>query len=138
MEKTQTQNELRFEMLCGKCWNNVSKCGRPGKVLSCCDFLCYDCGTGIQEPFQCPSCKKNNVKFVAIDDPSIPREVADNIADPEECMESMKCVLQFQIKHYKTMMNRAVQKMMRDRKEFQRWILIQLNQFLNTFSLTLI
>lgn len=119
MEKN-SEEELRFDYLCGRCFSNASRSGRPGKVLSCCDFLCYDCGNGIQEPFTCPSCRKQNVKFVATDDPSIPAEVARNISDPEQIVDQLKSVLLFQIKHYKTMLHRAVGKMMRDKKEFQR------------------
>lgn len=119
--------ELRFDYLCGKCFAPASRSGRPGKVLSCCDFLCYDCGIGIQEPFTCPSCRKQNVKFVSTDDPSIPAEVVRNISDPEHCVDQLKTVLLFQIKHYKTMLNRAVGKMMRDKKEFHRYVLRHLN-----------
>ena len=120
MEKIPTE-ELRFDYLCGKCFSHASRSGRPGKVLSCCDFLCYDCGNGIKEPFTCPSCRKQNVKFVATDDPSIPAEVARNISDPEQFVDQLKSVLLFQIKHYKTMLHRAVGKMMRDKKEFHRY-----------------
>ena len=119
MEKN-TVEELNFDYLCGKCFSHASRSGRPGKVLSCCDFLCYDCGNGIQEPFTCPSCRKQNVKFVSTDDPSIPIEVARNISDPEDSIDQLKSVLLFQIKHYKTMLHRAVGKMMRDKKEFHR------------------
>jgi hypothetical protein len=120
MEKSAAE-ELRFDYLCGKCFSHASRSGRPGKVLSCCDFLCYDCGNGIQEPFTCPSCRKQNVKFVSTDDPSIPSEVARNISDPEDCIQQLKSVLLFQIKHYKTMLHRAVGKMFRDKKEFHRY-----------------
>lgn len=120
MEKNAAE-ELCFDYLCGKCFSHASRTGRPGKVLSCCDFLCYDCGNGIQEPFTCPSCRKQNVKFVSTDDPSIPSEVARNISDPEDCIHQLKSVLLFQIKHYKTMLHRAVGKMMRDKKEFHRY-----------------
>ena len=121
--EASTAEELRFDYLCGKCFSH-SRNGRPGKVLSCCDFLCHDCGTGIKEPFTCPSCRKPNVKFVSMDDPLIPNEVARNISDPEISMEALKSVLLFQIKHYKTMLHRAVGKMMRDKKEFHRFLSI--------------
>jgi hypothetical protein len=112
--------ELRFDYLCGKCFAQASRSGRPGKVLSCSDFLCFDCGNNIQEPFTCPSCLKKNVKYVSTDDPSIPAEVLRNISDPEDSIEQIKSVLLFQVKHYKTMLQRAVTKMMRDKKEFHR------------------
>jgi hypothetical protein len=52
----------------------------------------------------------------------LPTDVANCLADPEQKHVELLASLKFQVKHYKTMLDRCISKMSRDRKEALRRI----------------
>ena len=113
---------INFEYYCGRCYCPILKSGKFGYILSCSDFLCSGCHDGVAETITCPSCRKSNVRILSMADSStLPKDVTDKMIDSERRIEELLSGLRFQIKHYKTVMSRAITRFTRERKENLRY-----------------
>ena len=124
------QSELRFDYFCCNCLQPSNKDSLPGKVLSCCDFLCHSCGEDAREPYTCPGCRKVNVKILSIGESALPREVVNNLSDTGNSFSDIISALQFQRKHYKTMVMRVVAKANREKNELLRYLMYITSKYL--------
>ena len=115
-------SDLEFDYFCCRCYQSVQKVGPGGRVLSCSDFLCVSCSKDIQYPITCPACRKSNVNSILINDSDLPQEVKTSLIDPKIKLMELQTTMQFQIKHYKTVIARVLSRSMRERKESFRRI----------------
>ena len=119
---SQPADATNFEYYCGRCFCPILKSGRFGYILSCSDFLCSGCHDGVADTITCPSCRTSGVRVLSMADSSaLPSEVSGTMVDSGRRIEELATGLRFQIKHYKTVMSRAVTRFNRERKDYLRY-----------------
>lgn len=75
--------------------------------MSCGDFLCHRCEQTIDYRRQCPGCSQTSIRFLSLlNESELPDQVLQNMSDISKVIDSVKNVIQFQIKHYKSSLKR--------------------------------
>ena len=97
---------LAFHPFCCACEGEVIP-SQGGLVMSCGDFLCHRCERTSDYHRQCPGCLQTSIRVLNLQNESeLPDQVIQNMSDISKVIDSVKNVVQFQIKHYKNCLKR--------------------------------
>ena len=98
---------MEFEPICINCCDVSQTCEH---VLSCGDFLCGACEQKFKFGGKCPECHKQVAKLcISGGQSALPEDVAKNLRDISDAMESLYDVIRFQLMHYKKIMKISCQ-----------------------------
>lgn len=97
-----------FLVLCYKCLTDITDTNN-GFVVSCGDFVCGKCIAENSNKTDCPACGKSNVRFADLRS-SLPEEIRLKTSDPSKHLESAHTSLIFQVKYYKKIIKKLIEK----------------------------
>ena len=98
-----------FGIVCGKCFRSVPA-NSSGAILSCGCILCSTCSSfSGDDSMVCPSCGHEGARSLRLNS-SLPNEVAIKISDAAQNLENTFQALRFQVKYYKVIIKKLLQK----------------------------
>ena len=100
---------------CSICLAEINIPPGDGISFSCQCFLCSKCFDKSKIYKNCPSCNSSEPDSVSLNERSIPDEIKNLIANPQNIYNTLNDLVSFQTSHYKSVI-KAAQKQIADLK----------------------